>query len=51
MNRGLFAFNKIAYAEDDGSIVFSYAPRVTAKGQQYFVNYFLNEKGDENAAN
>jgi anti-repressor protein len=50
MNRGLFAFNKIAYAEDDGSIVFSYAPRVTAKGQCYFVNYFLSQKGGENAA-
>ncbi|MDR3187122.1 MAG: phage antirepressor KilAC domain-containing protein, partial [Holosporaceae bacterium] len=50
MNRGLFAFNKITYAEDDGSIVFSYAPRVTAKGQQFFINCFLSKKGDENAA-
>ena len=50
MNRGLFAFNKIAYAEDNGSVVFSYAPKVTAKGQRYFVNYFLSQKGDENAA-
>ncbi|MDR3186992.1 MAG: phage antirepressor KilAC domain-containing protein, partial [Holosporaceae bacterium] len=51
MNRGLFAFNKIAYAEDDGSVVFSYAPRVTAKGQRYFVNYFLSQKGGEDATN
>jgi anti-repressor protein len=50
MNRGLLAFNKIAYTEDDGSIVFSYAPRVTAKGQRYFVNYFLSQKGGEDAA-
>jgi anti-repressor protein len=49
LNRGLFAFNKIAYAEDDGSVVFSYAPKVTAKGQRYFVNYFLSQKRGENA--
>ena len=49
LNRGLFAFNKITYTEDDGSIVFSYAPKVTAKGQRYFVNYFLSQKRSENA--
>jgi anti-repressor protein len=47
MNHGLFTFNRTVNIGDDGSATFSYAPRVTGKGQQYFINYFLNEKEDE----
>jgi prophage antirepressor-like protein len=44
INACLFTFNKIVDVKEDGSASFSYAPRITAKGQQYLVNYFLNRK-------
>jgi anti-repressor protein len=47
VRRGLFTFNKIVNIQDNGTVMISYAPKVTAKGQEYFINYFLEEQKKE----
>jgi anti-repressor protein len=51
MELGLFKIKETAILHNSGKTTVSKTSRVTGKGQQYFVNYFLNEKGGENAAN
>jgi anti-repressor protein len=51
MELGLFELAETAILHNSGATTISKTSRVTGKGQQYFVNYFINEKGDENAAN
>lgn len=43
MNLGLFKVKETAINHSDGEIRISKTPRVTGKGQSYFVNKFLNE--------
>jgi anti-repressor protein len=51
MELGLFKIKETAIMHNSGPATISKTAKVTGKGQQYFVNYFINEKGDENAAN
>jgi anti-repressor protein len=51
MELELFQIKETAITHSDGHVTISKTTKVTGKGQQYFVNYFLNEKGDENARN
>jgi anti-repressor protein len=51
MELGLFKIKETAITHSDGRVRISKTTKVTGKGQKYFANYFLNEKGDENAAN
>jgi anti-repressor protein len=51
MELELFQIKETAITHSDGHVTISKTPKVTGKGQLYFVNYFLNESGDENAAN
>ena len=44
MNLGLFEIKETPVMRSTGSII-SKTPKVTAKGQQYFINHFL-KKGD-----
>lgn len=43
MNLGLFEIKERTVLNPDGSIRISKTPKVTGKGQQYFINVFLNE--------
>ena len=43
MNLGLFEIKERTVLNPDGSIRISKTPKVTGKGQQYFVNVFLSE--------
>lgn len=40
MQLGLFQIKKTAIQHSDGSISISKTPKVTGKGQQYFVKHF-----------
>jgi anti-repressor protein len=51
MELGLFKIKETAITHSDGHVTISKTTKVTGKGQQYFVNYFLNEKGGNDAAN
>jgi anti-repressor protein len=51
MSLGLFKVEETAITRSDGSITISTTAKVTGKGQRYFVNYFLNKNGGDNAAN
>jgi anti-repressor protein len=51
MELGLFELTETAIMHNSGESTISKTSRVTGKGQQYFVNYFLNRKEEENAAN
>lgn len=42
MKLGLFKLKETAVTHSDGHITISKTAKVTGKGQQYFVNYFLN---------
>lgn len=42
MERGLFEIKEGAYTNPDGSIAITKTPKVTGKGQVYFINKFLN---------
>lgn len=44
MNQGLFEIKEITINHSNGSISISKTPKVTGKGQQYFVNVFLKQK-------
>lgn len=43
MERGLFEIKETAITHADGHVTVSKTPKVTGKGQQYFVNKFLGE--------
>lgn len=43
MDMGLFEIKERTVLNPDGSIRISKTPKVTGKGQQYFINVFLNE--------
>lgn len=44
---GLFEIKKGTYTDAEGNIVNTTTPKVTAKGQVYFINKFLNKEKDE----
>lgn len=44
MDLGLFEIKERTGVNPDGSIRISKTPKVTGKGQQYFINLFLKEK-------
>jgi len=44
MEIGLFRVKETAITHSDGHVTISKTTKVTGKGQQYFVNYFLSEK-------
>lgn len=44
MEMGLFEIKEIAINNPDGSIKISKTPKVTGKGQVYFINLFLNKE-------
>lgn len=43
MERGLFEIKETAITHADGHVTVSKTPKVTGKGQQYFINRFLGE--------
>lgn len=47
MELGLFEIKETAITHADGHISISKTPKVTGKGQQYFVNLFLNDQDGE----
>jgi anti-repressor protein len=50
MELELFKIKETAVTHSDGHVTISKTAKVTGKGQRYFVNYFLSQKGGENAA-
>lgn len=44
MNMKLFEIKETAVTHSNGSVTISRTPKVTGKGQQYFINKLLNEK-------
>jgi anti-repressor protein len=46
MELGLFKVKKTAITHSDGHVTISKTTKVTGKGQQYFVNYFLGGGAD-----
>ncbi|WP_100004576.1 phage antirepressor KilAC domain-containing protein [Staphylococcus pseudintermedius] len=44
MERGLFEIKETTISHSDGHTSISKTPKVTGKGQQYFINKFLSEK-------
>lgn len=44
MNLGLFEIKETSITHADGHITINRTPKVTGKGQQYFINKFLGEK-------
>lgn len=44
MDLELFEVKETAISKPDGSVLTSKTPKVTGKGQQYFINKFLNKK-------
>ncbi|MDR1208328.1 MAG: phage antirepressor KilAC domain-containing protein, partial [Holosporales bacterium] len=51
MELGLFKIQETAITHSDGHITISKTSKITGKGQQYFVNYFLNEDVDDQQIN
>jgi anti-repressor protein len=51
MELGLFKVKETAITHSDGHVTVSKTTKVTGKGQLYFLNYFFNQNGGENAAN
>jgi len=47
VDRGLFEIKETIINNPDGSIKISKTPKVTGKGQQYFINKFLGGRKDE----
>ena len=45
MNLGLFKMKETAITHADGHVTINKTVKVTGKGQQYFVNYFLKKDG------
>jgi anti-repressor protein len=50
MDLELFRIKETAVTHSDGHVTISKTAKVTGKGQQFFVNYFLNQNGGDNAA-
>ena len=46
MERGLFEVKETVITHSDGHITVNKTPKVTGKGQMYFVNRFLNEESE-----
>lgn len=46
MELELFEIKETSIARSNGSVTVSKTPKVTGKGQQYFINRFLNNKGE-----
>lgn len=44
MERGLFEVKETAISHSDGHVTIQKTPKVTGKGQQYFVNKFLSQR-------
>lgn len=44
MNLGLFKIKETSIQHSDGHVTVNKTPKVTGKGQQYFINKFLSEK-------
>ena len=44
MNRGLFQIKETAINHSDGHTTISKTPKVTGRGQQYFINKFLTKE-------
>lgn len=44
MDMGLFTIKETVINKPDGSVLVSKTPKVTGKGQVYFINYFLNQE-------
>ncbi|MDR0942240.1 MAG: phage antirepressor KilAC domain-containing protein [Holosporales bacterium] len=51
MKLGLFKIKETAITHSDGRVTISKTAKITGKGQQYFVAYFLGKNGGDNAAN
>jgi anti-repressor protein len=51
MELGLFRIKETAVTHSDGHVTISKTAKVTGVGQQFFINYFLSKKGNENAEN
>jgi anti-repressor protein len=51
MELGLFKIQETAITHSDGHITISKTTKVTGKGQQYFVNYFLNNSESDAQTN
>jgi anti-repressor protein len=49
MDLGLFRIKETSIVHSDGHITVSKTTKVTGKGQQYFIDYFLNKKGFSHA--
>ena len=47
INLELFKIKETAITHSDGHVSISKTTKVTGKGQQYFINYFLKDKEDE----
>lgn len=47
MNAGLFEIKESTFVHSDGRIGIVKTPKVTGKGQQYFINRFLKEKEEK----
>lgn len=50
MDQGLFEIKETSVSHSDGHISISKTPKVTGKGQQYFINKFLQEQSIEEIA-
>ncbi len=48
MELGLFKVKETAITHSDDHVTISKTTKVTGKGQQYFINYFLGERVDNN---
>ena len=51
MEMGLFKIKETSISHSDGHISISKTTKITDKGQRYFINLFLGEKGAKNAGN
>lgn len=49
MERGLFEIKETAVTHSDGHVTVNKTPKVTGKGQQYFINYFTKQMDGEAA--
>ena len=49
MELGLFEIKETAVTHSDGHVTVNKTPKVTGKGQQYFINYFTKERAGEAA--
>ena len=48
MERGWFEVKETPVIHSDGYTTVNFTPKVTGKGQQYFINLFLSKGGGEN---